>query len=359
MKTTLINKRAGVAIAALVTSIGLSTSANAIVLAYESDPDGPGGINIGDAYVGPVQFKFVAFDNGTLYNPAGAPLTGGFSGSPGAGVAGGIAAVNALVPQIPATFAFPGTIDPGSNEDSWGVGRVTNIQTLGGVDVWSPLGKGTELTAVFHGEQDFHIQPDPSNPGFDTRVSGAGLRLDIWEDGTPGGPVDPVTTFNAALGPGGRTGAASYLNASDGTLVLSLASTAGFIHTNTGAGGPFPGFGGSATEYSTTFNFGSLTGGGQFYLNVIGGADQSIFNTNAITSPSAAFNFGAGVIPSQFSDFRGTFTSTPGQFGFDVTANDPLTGLAVPEPTTVLAGLGCMLPIFGTLFGRNRRRKIA
>ena len=354
MKTQLLRNKAGAAALALIATIGIAPTAKAIVLAYESDPDGAGPLTIGSPYSGTVQIKFVAFDNGTNY-PTPPPAATGYSGSPGAGVAGGITAVNGIVGQTPAGNAFPGTISPATNEDSWGVGRITNIQTPGGVDVWTPLGKGTELTALFRGEQDFRVEPDPNNPGFDTRVSGAGYRLDIWEDGTPGGTVDPTTQFNPALGPAGRTSAANFTTATDGTLQLSLASTPGFIQTNTGAGGPAPGFGGAATEFSETFNFGSLSGLGTAFFNVIGGAQAGLFDTNSITSPAGTFNAGAGIIPSPFADFRANFTVQPGQFGFLVTANDPLVGsAAVPEPSTLLAGFACLLP----MLRRNRRKAI-
>ena len=366
MKTKRIHNRAGIALGALAAIISIAPTAKAIVLAYESDPDGAGPLTIGSPYLGQVQIKFNAFNEGSDYAlVAPTNLPPGPQGfNPGAGystasVATGITSLNGLA-QTAVTNGFPGTVQPGSIEDQWGVGTITSILTPGGAVVWSELGKGTQLTAVFHGEQDFHIAPNPLNPGAfgDSIVSGVGLQLDIYEDGTPGGSVDPTTPFNPALGPGGRTGAATYLTASDGTLQLSLRSTAGFISTDLGLGGPNAGFGGKATEYRANFNFGSLTGDGVTFFNVVGGAQQGVFDTNGITSPAGNFNFGVGTAAS-FADFRATFTSNPGQFGFDVTANDPLTGNAVPEPTTVLAGLGCMLPIFGSVFGRNRRRKSA
>lgn len=352
MKTQLLKNSGKLASVALLSAIMLSPNADAIVLAYESaGPWGPAGT----PYLGTVQFKFNALDEGTLYNtgPGQSPPSAGYSGSPGAGVAGGILAVNALVPgagqsQIIPTNAGPGTIVPASNEDSWGVGTVTSILTPSGDIVWSPVVKGAQLTAVFFGEQDFHVQPDPNNPGFDTVLSGAGFRLNIYED------AGPVTPLNLAGGPG-LYAAGTYPNANDGILQLSLASTPGFIRTNTGAGGPSPGFGGAATEYSSTFNFGALSGLGVTFFNVIGGAQALDFNTNSITSPAGDFNAAAGVIPSRFADFRANFTVGPGEFGFDVTANDPLTGLAVPEPSAVLVGLACLLP----MIGRNRRQKPA
>ena len=354
MKTKRTHNRAGIALGALAAIIGITPTANAIVLAYESaGPWGPAGT----PYIGQVQIKFNAANEGSQYVTPVVPQ--GFN--PGAGystasVATGITSLNGL-PQTAAANGFPGTLNP-SVEDQWGVGRVTSILTPGGDTVWSELGKGTQLTAIFHGEQDFHIAPNPLNPTQDTFVGGAGLQLDIWEDGTPGGTVDPVTPFSTLAGPAGRTGAASYLTATDGVLQLSLRSVAGFIHTDLLSGGPSPGFGGKAVEYQSLFNFGSLTGEGATFFDVVGGAQQAMFNTNGINSPASDFNFGVGTAAS-FTDFRATFTLTPGVNGFDVTANDPLTGNAVPEPTTVLAGLGCMLPIFGSVFGRKRRRKSA
>ena len=343
MKTKLPTNRAGVAVAALLASIGLSTSAKAITLAYESaGPWGP----IGTPYLGPVQFKFVAFDNGTQYAVPTPAI--GYSGPGGpanaALITAGITAVNAVPGQIPAGFANLGTNPAGGNEDLWGIARVTNIQTPAGVDVWTPLGKGTELTGFLHGEQDFHIQADPSNPLNASVESGAGLRVDIWEDGTPGGTVDPTTPFDPTGGPVAHP-LNSYPSVTDGTLQLQLGSTFGFIHTD--VVGPSPGFGGSATEYENSFNPGSLSGLGTSFLNVIGGAQAAMFDTNSIASLSSLFNGVAN------ADFKANFTINPGQFGFLVTANDPLVGLAVPEPSTVLAGFACLLP----MLRRNRSRK--
>ena len=54
------------------------------------------------------------------------------------------------------------------------------------------------------------------------------------------------------------------------------------------------------------------------------------------------------------------FTTTTAGLGLNpnnwlVSSNDPLRAVVVPEPTTVLAGLGCLAPVLSSLLGRRRR----
>lgn len=348
MKKILNSTWTGAAAAVLVTSIGLTQSAQAITLVYEEGP------NIGQAYIGSIEMKFGNFDMGTLYAPGSA---GGFSGSPGAGVLGGIAATNLIPGQVPAGFTFPGTLVPASPEDTWGILRVSEILDANtGFKVWTSAAKGTEITGIFYGGQDFFVEPDPNNPATDVRINSAGLILSFWEQ-TLG-----ISDFNPTLGPGARTSLTDYPTVSgpgEGANVLTIRSTPGFIHTNVGSGGPSAVAGGSAAEVEAIFNGGALSGLGTSFGNVIGGTQAANFDLNGITSPAGAFNFGAGIIPSAFTDVKLNFTSTPGTSGWLVRSNDPLSTDFVPEPGNFLAGLGCMLPMFGVFFGRRRQRQVA
>ena len=270
MKTKLPTNRAGVAVAALLASIGFSTSAKAITLAYEVDPDGAGPLTVGSPYAGPVQFKFVNFDNGSLYAtlPPGPGV--GYSGVPSAiGEATGVTALDAIqaagAGNAKSNGQYLSGLPAGARlEDTWGILNTTNITDLNGFDVWTPAGKGTQITGMFYGEQDIHIQNFSAT---ENRINGVGLTLDLYEQpilgGTPFSPVPGPADFPV----GGRTGPTSYLNVTDGTLVLKLESTPGFIQTlGTGAG--------PAAEFETIFNTAALVGRGTSFANVVGGADM-------------------------------------------------------------------------------------
>ena len=108
MKIKRIHNRAGIALGALAAIISIAPTAKAIVLAYESaGPWGPAGT----AYIGPVQIKFNASNEGTLYS---SPPPGPQGFNPGAGystasVATGITSLNGLI-QTPVSNGFPGLL---------------------------------------------------------------------------------------------------------------------------------------------------------------------------------------------------------------------------------------------------------
>ena len=366
MKTKPINIRGGVAVAALVAfGIGASQKAEAIVLQYEA---GSGALTGQPFTTGPIQIKFANFDSATSY-PTGVAVPAGYTGVPETmnpgGVSGGITAVNGLG-GTSGIGAQTGTLAAGGLEDTWGILRVTSILDQFNNTIWSPAGKGYELTGMLYGEQDFRINPS-SVAGRDIQINGAGLRIDIYEQ------LLGVSDFSN-IGPLGRLPASTnYLTVSntggvtEGPLVLSLASTPGFINTDgvlTPGIRDFPGGGGSATEYQEEFSTGGLSGNGFSYLNVTAGRDRTQFDTNLITSLAGGQNASLGIIPSAFADVRVSFTVTPpppGPVGntWTVTSQDPVNANVVPEPSSILAGLGCLAPLLGSVFGRNRRRKIA
>lgn len=304
----------GVAAVALLASIGLASTANAqLLLSYETTTSGHA---IGEAFTGgEFVIKYFNFDMGTVYSSLGAPGTASGFGQNGTGVqtvAGGQATLNGL-PSAQATGD-----NPNGGEDSWGIAQVEGIFDSSGGRIWSPDGKGQELTVMFYGAQDFYVQQVEN--GYQ-EINSTGLHVDLWLQ-TVGGPG--YTAYNPLLGSAGRTGVNSYTTVTDGTLILSTVSTGGFMFNN-GT------FGGLATEFRTNFNAGS-GGLGEAYLNVTGGSMADVFNTDSITSAvSAATN--PALRADLFAQFTTDLTSVSDWL---VSSQDPVRGLivAIPEPST-------------------------
>ena len=334
MKTNIINKRAGIAMAALAASIGLSTSAKAIL--FQNLPATP----IGDQYV----FKIVDFDNGTLYNnvPGAATQVGFGAGGAAVDVAGGVAALNALNFAGATGARNIGAFGVGAAaaEDSWGIAFVTQIFLASNpvTPIWDSNLDNQQLSAMFTGEQDFYLRDIDDNTQL---TAGVGLTADFFlqDKGAPG-----YTPFNkdAALG---RTGNFTFDTVTDGTKVLSIKSTSGFIR-------PAGVEGGLATEFETIFNGDALSGfgSGSAFFDVTGGTLAGNYNTNSFVSP-----FIAGKRTDMSIQFTTTTAGGGGPNNWLVSSQDPLRAVVVPEPTTVLAGLGCMAPILSSLLGRRRK----
>ena len=311
--------------------IGLSTNATAVSLVWL---DGP---QAGQAFAGGgVTVKAINYDTGTLYNTMTTGTTVGYSGSPGAGVAGGATALNAL-PQRSSLSGQPG-------EDSWGIIRITDIFSTGSDglvhSVYNSLASPFELSAMFTGVHDFHLDQVSAGsglPGAGQVIDGTGLRVDIYSG---------VKDFSQLGGPAARTSANTYPTATNGTLELSLLSTPGFINGN-GT------FGGAATEFES-----NTASTGYAALNVIGGASAAQFDTNSIGfAGSSGGAFLPGVAGQTSTDVWFSFTATQGTNGWDVTSNDPMlanvSGPSVPDggSTLVMIGLGLVL-----ITGVYRRR---
>jgi hypothetical protein len=315
----------------------VTPSASAIPLTWLGGPEA------GQAFAGGgIVVKAFNYDTGTLYNgiPVGTSI--GYSGSPGAGVAGGEATLN-----LPANVFRPALNAMPATEDSWGVVKITQIQAFasdGTLQSIYNLDNSTfELTAMFWGIRDFHltqVSPGSGSAFAGQVIDGVGMRVDIYSD--------PSKNFNQTAGPGGRGGVSTYNTATDGTLELSLLSTPGFINAN-GT------FGGTATEFqSNTADVGNAA------LNVIGGASAAQFDTNGIGFGGTS---GAGLVPGMAgqttTDIWFAFTSSPGTNGWDVNSNDPMlanisTG-QVPDSGSTLVMLG--MGLVGLGLGYRLRRK--
>jgi hypothetical protein len=288
-------------------------------------------------------FKFANFDEGTLYTPQAVGTQFGVTNDPAAG-----APLLDAITAVQAANANP--IAPFGNtlEDAWGIAFVTQIFSAS--DPVTPLWDATvdqqQLTVMFYGGQDFFLQQNANGPlGSSQTINGVNYQFDFYLQNT----ADPgFTSFNQAGGPAARTGPASYPTVTDGSLVLSAKSTAGFLR---GAGS----LGGPATEVEATFNGDALNGAGDgsAFLSVattLGGTGSlnSAYNNNDFVAPHIVGNT---------ADFQIQFTTTT-LFSGDwlVSSNDPmrtrLQSTSVPEPATGLAALGCFVPVW---MGRRRK----
>jgi hypothetical protein len=313
---------AGIAAAAILAVVGFTPSANAQL---NFSPGFTGGF---------VSIKYSNFDMGTLY-----PTQGNGSYGVTNNTAAGSAALNLLPGQIAPTNPAGLT---GLAEDSWGIARLSTIEDFSSNTIWSQIGTGQEVTVIFYGSQDFFLSKD----GTQQVTSSYGLHIDLYLQtvGSPG-----YTAYNPSLGSAGRTSQSTYNTVTDGTLLLSTVSTAGFLYA--------PGVeGGTATEFTSTFAPG-VNGKGSAYLNVTGGTMASQFNTNSIQS---VFN------PGLFADLRVEFTtqpnSGPGSVGnptgdWLVRSNDPVTAFIVPVPEPSTYGLVAAGALLGLVAFRRMKAR--
>ena len=286
--------------------------------------------------LGENNFDIVNRDNGALYNmPAG---KGAFIGNPN-NVAAGVGLLDLAANVFaPAAGGKAGTI--GASEDSWGIARTDLIRDISANIIWNGTTANTELTWVFYGAEDFYAE-NLDNAGT-VRVQSVNLFAELYEEPLAGGtPIDLTQgSTNRGVAPN------VYTSATEGTMLLQLRSTAGFIHV--------PGdFGGALTEFETDFNPGSNTGAGLAYFDVVGGTMQIGFDQNSISSPASLAN---GMPNADAMIQFGSYPTTDGPnpsgapvgpppFDWLVRSDDPLRTDYVPEPITMaglLLGIGCL-----------------
>ena len=239
--------------------------------------------SIGD-YRGPVEFKFTDFSVGALYGSS----SGGYGNADG-------------------------------SEDAWGVFKISTLKSAdqSATTLWFDGKDSEQLTGIYYGiDDDFWA------------VSGSGLNIQSVS-GIIDVYLDTTTAFNASAGPAARVGT-TYPTATDGSLFLRLAFAPGIKFGNGSIIDDHIAYDNNLD--STTVPF---TGDGAFYLDVIGGAYASMFDSNyfALVDDSGA---------THYRDFFGQFdTSTAGAGLWLVKSEDPIGGNAVPEPTSMLLfGIG-------------------
>lgn len=337
----------GLMLAAVVACVGLAPTARAqFTMSYEENSQD--GLHLkGEAFSGAMRINLANFDMGTLYTPMalGAALGYGAGGTGPQSIDGGIDTLTAAEQSGATGARSVSTVingvaqaGPTSNEDSWGVARISTITNLAGDVVWSETTKNAQLTIMFYGEKDFYVNQLAN--GFQ-EINGVGLHVDLYYQNKA---EIGYSAYNAFPGSAGRTGDSSYATVTDGNLILSTVSTSGFLHDDGTLGG-------LATEFSSNFNATS-GGSGQAYLSVTGGSSAAAFDQNYYTSP-----FGTG----QTADLFAQFTTKPNNLANDwlVSSNDPVTGAFVPVPEPSTYGLAGAALLSGMIALRRRSQKRA
>lgn len=350
MKRTQIFTKCVAALAVAATI--LVPTANAITLSYETaGPWGPAGTAFG---VGPVEFVFSGVGAGTVYNPGGdafGPVgTVVGSGSPAIGVG--------LMNALPGQFNQPKAI---GSEDQFGVLFVQQIKDANtNAVIWSPAGKNAQLTGTFFGGTDIWGRQDAIGANSTDTTVQTGFKINLYEQ-TPQAPNPNLSTITPADRGTGLHLEGVTPNAADFplwtedqngaaapnlTLALTLKGVTGFLDPSNGATPLLN----QNTEVQSTF-VSSVGGQGivQGFLEV----------TNPALGSNAMFdnNQFAAIHNNNRADARFTFTqqTLPGTNPWTVNVNGPAQTLVIPEPSSILTGIACMWPVFGSFLSRRKK----
>lgn len=215
-------KKMNIALAGLALSAAVAVPAHAITLA--------GG------YAGGITFVFASFDMGTNYK----------------GQKGGTICASVSACDTAAIAPAPGAI---GSEDTWGIFQVTGIISNDGFNtlLWTQGSGGEYITGMFHGLEDAVVNGGTTASKVEAHSTGGSVQF--YVDNTLAN-----YSAGAALGAAGRTGAASFTGATNGTLWLDM-NFAGTADSDY-----------SGLAYQSNFSTASLNGSGSGYLDVVGGS---------------------------------------------------------------------------------------
>jgi len=281
-----------------------------------------------------IYVKLSSFDEGTVYPVVAPGTTAGGSGSNAADVA----AMDAVAGQIQAFNAAATGSGLGNGlEDNWGIARITEITDAAAVTLWSPSDTGTEVTAIFYGEQDIYYRQLDSRRQV---TNGINFHIALYEDG--------ANNWDPTGGSGARTGLTTYPTVTDGTLLLAGHSVPGLIN-NPGSDG------GTNAEFTSTNDIATLLdpagsgsiGGGTTFIELDAGTLLPLFDPEATGGSDALDAFqplsgNVGLPGVEAADLRLDFTNIVPSNVADwlIRNNDPgeLQVNPIPEPLT-MAGL--------------------
>jgi hypothetical protein len=326
-------------------------------LTYEQDPDGAGPITIGTPYRGGVQIFIEGLDAGVIYTN---PVTGLPSIPVGTNTGAVSAATLNGLPQIPAPGGF--------GDDTWAIAFVTRIvDPVTNANVWTPLGKNQQITGMFYGAQDIWLR---QNSLTNQEIASSGFTFEAYlQQGNT-----PVPSFAGIL-PSARTGIGQFPNFTNPPAPTNGASSLQLLARFQGTNGFFdPGLPDGIDTTATQFlgNFTSSVGAqgsGQGFATVDNTVGQrqfpggpSIFESNFFKGIDSGVDLDKvtpGVQNSVLADARFVFsTQTLPNFNqpnrWTVAVTGPLETNVIPEPSSVLFGLSCLLPPL-----IRRRRSVA
>jgi hypothetical protein len=215
-----------------------------------------------------------------------------------------------------ATIAADTVGESDTTEDTWGIAQVDGIQGLGADTTifYDKESAAFEVTVFFWGFNDDYIDDPNLITGIST-LAQVGGRVQVWADFTP--DYDPTTFGTTDRGP--LDG--DYATVTEDILLLDMVPRElnAAHHTLFG-----------------NFNFATTVGGGEAWLDIVGGLWQPLYDTNSQF-------LGTDMLFTNTN--RNNLTGPPDQVNDWVIRADGRgesfrTGV-IPEPTTVvLLGIG-------------------